>query len=107
MPIPYVPDDSVIQQAAQSDSVRRALLAEAQRLLPIAQRIAYQEHATAFGDSLHIEAGTRPGTKARQGLKRPYARVIADSEDAEAQEHGTAQKAKTMILARAVAQLGD
>ena len=107
MPIPYVPDDSIIQQAAQSDSVRRALLAEAQRLLPIAQRIAYQEHATKFGDSLHIEAGTRPGIKARQGLKRPYARVIADSEDAEAQEHGTAQKAKTMILGRAIAQLGD
>lgn len=107
MPIPYVPDDLIIQQAAQSDSVRRALLAEAQRLLPIAQRIAYQEHATQFGDSLHIEVGTRPGTKARQGLKRPYARVIADSEDAEAQEHGTAQKAKTMILARAIAQLGD
>ena len=107
MSIPYVPDESIIQQAAQADSVRAALLAEAQRILPIAQRIAYQEHATRFGDSLHVEAGIRPGTKAKQGLKRPYARVIADSEDAEAQEYGTAQRVKTMILARAASQAGD
>ncbi|KAE8130215.1 MULTISPECIES: hypothetical protein [Bifidobacterium] len=107
MPIPYVPDGSIIEQAAQSDEVRRVLYEEAQRLLPIAQRIAYQENATQFGDSLHIETGTRPGIKAKQGLKRPYARVIADSEDAEAQEYGTSQKQKTMILGRAVAQLGD
>jgi hypothetical protein len=40
-------------------------------------------------------------------MKRPYARVIADSEDAEAREFGTSQRAKSMILARAVTQLGD
>ncbi|MFT8640092.1 hypothetical protein [Bifidobacterium sp.] len=103
----YTPDEEIINQAAQSESVRKALNDEAQRLLPIAQRIAYAEHATQFGDSLHVEAGTRPGTKSVSGIRRPYARVIANSEDAEAQEWGTSQKAKTAILARAVSQLGD
>lgn len=106
MAITYVPDESIIEQAAQSDPVRRALAEEAQRLLPIAKRIAYQEHATEFGDSLHIEAGTRPGTKSTRGLRRPYVRVIADSEDAEAREYGTSQKRKTAILARAVSEMG-
>ncbi|MFT9059700.1 hypothetical protein [Bifidobacterium aquikefiri] len=103
----YTPDEDIINQAAQSEPVRKAIYEEAQRLLPIAKRIAYAEHATEFGDSLHVESGTRPGTKSVSGLRRPYSRVIANSEDAEAQEHGTSQKMKTAILARAVVELGD
>lgn len=92
----------IIGAASRTDAVRRALRDKADRILPRAQRLAYTAGAKRFGDSLHVEEGTRPGTKSSGGYKRPYARVIATSEDATAQEYGDAGVSKQAILRRAM-----
>lgn len=93
---------SILDEAARSAEVRRALRDKAERVLPRAQRLAYAAGAKAFGDSLRVEEGTRPGTKSPTGIKRPYARVIATSADATAQEYGDVGVNKQAILRRAM-----
>lgn len=61
----------------QSAKVRNALEARAARALPAIKATAYSAGADKFAEALHVESGTRPGTGAKDGLKRPYARVIA------------------------------
>ena len=92
----------IIDQAAASPVVRRAIRDKADRILPRAQRLAYAAGAKAFGDSLRVEEGTRPGTKSSGGYKRPFARVIATSADATALEHGDVGVSKQAILRRAM-----
>ncbi|MBT1630454.1 hypothetical protein [Curtobacterium flaccumfaciens] len=93
---------SITDQAAASPAVRRAIRDKADRILPRAQRLAYAAGAKAFGDSLRVEEGTRPGTKSSGGYKRPFARVIATSADATAVEHGDVGVSKQAILRRAM-----
>ena len=95
-------DRLTIDEAARSADVAAALKEKAERILPVAQRLAYAAGAKDFGDSLHVEVGVRPGTKAKGGVKRPYARVIAGSEDAEAAEYGDKGVSKQAILRRAM-----
>lgn len=95
------PDFSkTIRAAAQAASVQAALRAKGERTLPRAQRLAYQAGANEFGDALHVETGTRPGTKAG-GFRRPYARVIADmTEDMKGKDSG-AKLTRRDIMRRA------
>lgn len=89
----------------ESPAVRQGLNDIAARLLPICQRLAYQEGCDDFADSLRIETGTRPGTKSPTGIKRPYARVIAGSEHASEQEHGSLRYPRHNFFRRAASQL--
>ncbi|MDU3736497.1 MAG: hypothetical protein E6586_08730 [Bifidobacterium scardovii] len=102
-----VTDQWIQQNVLANPGVRKALNATARRLLPIAKRIAYKEHAPDYADSLRIETGTRPGTKSPTGVKRPYARVIAGSENAAEQEFGGKNMPKRGFLRRAAAELGE
>lgn len=90
----------VIDAAAKHPAVLAALRAKAQRMLPRAQRLAHQAGANGFAEELHVETGTRPGTKAEGGFKRPYARITADiTEDIEERDAG-ASLTRTMIMRR-------
>lgn len=98
-------DDWVEENVLENPKVASAMMDTAERILPIAKRIAYQDGARKFADSLRIESGTRPGTKSPTGIRRPYVRVIAGSEDASAQEYGDVGMPKKRLFARAAAQL--
>ena len=100
-----VDDEWIDQNVLQNPDVREALNDTAKRLLPICQRLAYQEGCDEFADSLRIETGTRPGTKSPTGIKRPYARVIAGSEHASEQEHGSLRYPRHNFFRRAASQL--
>lgn len=66
-----------IARTMASPAVRTALAAKAARVLPAAQTSARAAGAPAFAEALKITTGIRPGTLARNGLKRPYARIGA------------------------------
>lgn len=100
-----VDDDWIDRNVLQNPEVREALNDTAKRLLPICQRLAMQEGCDEFADSLRIETGTRPGIKSPTGIKRPYARVIAGSEGAAEQEHGSLRYPRHNFMNRAIAQL--
>lgn len=92
----------VIDRAARTDTVRKALADKADRILPRAKRLALSANMPDFAAALHREDGTRPGTKSEKGIKRPFSRVIADNEAAESQEHGNVGVPKAAILRRAM-----
>ena len=100
-----VDDEWIDRNVLQNPEVREALNDTAKRLLPICQRLAMQEGCDEFADSLRIETGTRPGTKSPTGIKRPYARVVAGSEDAAEQEHGSLRYPRHNFFRRAASQL--
>ncbi len=93
--------DKAVRQAAEAESVRRAMRARAARILPRAQRLAYDAGATQLGDALRVQEGTRPGSKARRGLQRPYARVVADITPEMAAADARAKLTRRQILTRA------
>jgi len=66
------------EQALNSAQVREALNARARLILPRAVRVAATAGASQLAARLTTESGTRPGTKATGGMRRPYARVMAD-----------------------------
>lgn len=100
-----VDDDWIDENVLRNPEVRQTLVDTATRLLPICQRLALQEGCPDFADSLRVETGTRPGTKSPTGIKRPYARVIAGSEHASEQEHGSLRYPRHNFFNRARAQL--
>lgn len=100
-----VDDDWIDENVLRNTEVRQTLVDTATRLLPICQRLALQEGCPDFADSLRVEMGTRPGTKSPTGIKRPYARVIAGSEHASEQEHGSLRYPRHNFFNRARAQL--
>lgn len=106
-PTIQVSNEWIQRNILPNPQVRKALNATARRLLPIVRRIAYQEHAPDYADSVRIETGTRPGAKSPTGVKRPYARVIAGDETAEAREFGGQGMPKQGFLRRAASQLGE
>lgn len=71
------PSTDFLNEVVQSAAVRQALENRAARALPAAKAVALSSGADAFAQALHVETGTRPGTEAREGLKRSYARVTA------------------------------
>lgn len=99
-----VVDPESLDAAADSPQVLAALRAKAERILPTARRLAIAAGATDFANALRLEVGRRPGTKVHGAhkFKRPYARVIAGSEDAEALEYGDKGVSKQAILRRAM-----
>lgn len=90
----------LLEQVAQHPAVRAALRAKAQRMLPRAQRLAAQAGAREFAQELHVEEGTRPGTKAEGGLRRPYARVVAEVSDDMRSADAGSKLSRTQILRR-------
>lgn len=100
-----VDEEWLEKNVLESPEVWEGLNSIAARLLPICQRLALQEGCPEFAESLRIETGTRPGTKSPTGIKRPYARVIAGSEHASEQEHGSLRYPRHNFFGRAKAQL--
>lgn len=90
-----------ITEAMQTDTVRHGIDEVADGILPRAVAIARAAGAVSFAESLRREDGTRPGSKAVGGFHRPFARVIATSEGAEAVEHGDVGVTRQAVLARA------
>lgn len=99
--MPSIEINDGVAQAMETDTVRAALAAVADGVLPRAVGLANAAGAYSFARSLHRESGTRPGSHAAGGLRRPFERVIADSEGAEAVEHGDVGVTRQAILARA------
>ncbi|PFG19872.1 hypothetical protein [Serinibacter salmoneus] len=93
--------DALAARALESPAVREALRRRAEQLLPRAQRLAYTAGANSFAKSLRVEQGTRPGTKAKNGLQRPFARVVGDSTDEIARADAAAKLTRRQILRRA------
>ena len=91
----------LIERAMHSPAVLRALDAKARRVQPRAQRLAAQAGAVAFGRALRVSRGTRPGTKAQGGVRRPYARIEATVTDDMAAADARAVLSRTQILRRA------
>ncbi len=91
----------LITRAARTDVVKDGIGAVADDTIGKARGIAAAVGANAFGRSLKRVDGIRPGSKARGGYRRPFARVIADAEGSEAVEHGGVGVTRQSILARA------
>lgn len=94
----------VLQTVATHPAVRSALRDRAHRIAARARRMAVAEGQDAFADAIRVEEQVRPGTKA-QGFRRPVARVIAGSADAQAVEFGGPRMPKFRLLQRASRQV--
>lgn len=88
------------QRALQDPKVRKAIRDKAERMLPVAQRAALSAGALDVARSMKVEAGMRPGTKSPTGLKRPFARVVAD--DPQGSEHGNRGVPKIAFLRKSM-----
>lgn len=84
-----------------SPAVRAQLRARANRVLPTARAIAYSTGAAGFAEALKVSEGTRPGTGAKDGIKRSYARVGAVLTPELKRADGRTQLTRRMILRRA------
>jgi len=93
--------NKTIHAAALAPSVRAALKAKAARMLPRAQREAYKAGARQFAGELRLAEGVRTGTKATQGMRRPYARIEARLTDDQRAADGSATQTRRQILRRA------
>lgn len=90
-----------VNQILQTQTVRKALNDRAARALPRARAIAYQAGATEFAKQLKVVQGTRPGTAAKAGLQRSYARVQATMTDEQKKRDRAAKITRRQILRRA------
>ncbi len=98
---PMKPSTELLERAASSPAVRAALRAKAARALPRAQRLAAAAGAQRFSRRLRVEEGTRPGSKAEGGFRRPYARVTATLTDDDQAADAGAKITRRQILRRA------
>lgn len=89
--------DRVLDQAAASTGIPPVLDAKAQRMLARARVLAVKAGMPKFAASLHIEHGTRPGTKAKGGHRRQYAQVVGKPVDG---EHGTISPMQVLSRSR-------
>lgn len=92
---------AAIAAAMQHPEVLRQLRERAERMLPRAERIAHQAGASAFAETLHVETGVRPGAKAKDGLERPYARVVGHTNEEISAADAAARLTRRQILRRA------
>ena len=93
--------DDAVNELLQLPTVRRALAARAARLLPAAKALALSSGATEFARGLRVTEGTRPGTGAKRGLRRTYARVGAEITPAVLAQDRAAKLTRRQILRRA------
>lgn len=91
-----------LNEILRSPAIRAQLKQRMDRALPRTRAIALQAGATAFADSLRIETGIRPGTQAREGLQRPYARIVGDNTPEVRKADKGARLSRTQILRRGV-----
>lgn len=94
MPFVFIPDPDGIRELMQSDEIRAELHDVAEKILPVAQRLAGAAKQHAFQAALKLQDGTRP-------KGRPYSRVIADYPDGEKVEFGDTAHARRRILGQA------
>lgn len=66
-----------LNEVVQSDKVVNGLDNRARGALARARALALRSGNVGFARALKVTTGTRPGTRARRGLKRTYARVGA------------------------------
>lgn len=93
--------DATFEQALAAPSVRAAILAAATERMKRAQYLAYKSGRIHFGDNMRVVAGVRPGSKAKYGQKRPYARIESTTTpDEQAADNRTAKLSRTQILRR-------
>jgi hypothetical protein len=95
MVLKYVPSfkgigETSVIAAAADDAIQEA----AHKILSEAVRLAEEAHEDDFAASLHVDTGARP-------KGRGYARVVADSPDAESVEWGDSNKDRRRILGQA------
>lgn len=90
-----------LNELLESPAVRNQLRARANRVLPTAKAIAYSTGAAKFAEALKVSEGTRPGTGAKDGIKRSYARVGAVITPELIKADGRTQLTRRMILRRA------
>lgn len=96
----------IIQEAAQTPAVRRQLRQRATRIAARAEALAARSGLPEFAASIKVVDGVRPGSKAR-GFRRPYSRVVATHDRANAIERGGGREQKRRILARAARAVGQ
>lgn len=95
MVLKYIPSFKGIgETSAIAAAADDAIQETARKILEEAKRLAEEAHEDAFAASLHIDTGARP-------KGRGYARVVADSDDAEAVEWGDSNKDRRRILGQA------
>lgn len=92
---------AAIEAAMHHPDVLRQLRDRAEQILPRAERMAHQAGASAFAKTLQVETGVRPGSKARDGVQRPFARVIGYSTDEVEAADAAARLTQRQILRRA------
>lgn len=90
----YVPNRRGIGESSVEAAVDPIMEKAAQQIMDRAKQIAQSEGMAAYADALRVDEGTRP-------KGRGYRRVIADTGDATALEHGDTGKARLRILGRA------
>lgn len=91
----------LLEQAMGTPTVRAALRAAGERVLNRAVGEAGKAGALQLAKRLRLTEGTRPGTKASGGIKRPYARIEADMDEAARAADSRARLSRRMILRRA------
>jgi len=89
-----------LNEVLQSGTVRKALRDRAARTLPRTRAIAYSAGAAEFAKALKVTEGTRPGAGAKDGLRRPYARIGATITPETNRADGRTQLTRQMILRR-------
>ena len=93
--------DATFEQALAAPSVRAAILAAATERMKRAQYLAYKSGRIHFGDNMRVVTGVRPGSKAKYGQKRPFARITSTvTEDEHAEDGRGAKLSRTQILRR-------
>lgn len=91
-----------LNQLLASPQIRAQLQQRMDRALPRTRAIALQAGAVGFAESLRIETGVRPGKQARDGLQRPYARLVGDNTPEVRKRDRGAKLSRTQILRRGV-----
>lgn len=95
----------LVTRAARTSTVRHGINNVADVTMARARMIAASSGAYAFGRALTRVNGIRPGSKAKGGYRRPFARVQASTEGAEDVEHGGVGITRQSILARATGRV--
>lgn len=88
----------LLERAMGTDAVRQALAQRARLVHPRAVRAAADAGALEFAKRLRVEEGVRPGTKSPDGIRRPYARVIADMPEDARKADARSRRSRRSIL---------
>lgn len=93
--------DATFAQVLASRAVSAAILAAAGERFARAQYLAYKSGRMNFGNNMRVTTGVRPGSKAKYGQQRPYARIESSVTAEElAADNRTAKLSRTQIMRR-------